>query len=157
MRTSTRRLGVTAAALLAATTLTTGAAAANPRPLGAQLGEVRAATARYHDVDAAVAAGYAPTEHCVATPAGAMGRHYVNMDLVLDGQLDPARPEVLLYAPQPDGSPRLVGVEYLSLTPTSLFSQQFDAGPGGTFALHAWVWQGNPDGTFAPFNPNVTC
>jgi hypothetical protein len=23
------------------------------------------------------------------------------------------------------------------------------------FAVHAWIWRGNPDGIFAPFNPNV--
>jgi hypothetical protein len=25
------------------------------------------------------------------------------------------------------------------------------------YALHAWVWQDNPAGTFAPFNPDVSC
>lgn len=25
------------------------------------------------------------------------------------------------------------------------------------FDLHAWVWQDNPAGTFAAWNPDVTC
>jgi hypothetical protein len=25
------------------------------------------------------------------------------------------------------------------------------------YALHAWVWQDNPDGVFANFNPDVSC
>ena len=25
------------------------------------------------------------------------------------------------------------------------------------YDLHAWVWQGNPSGVFAQFNPNVNC
>ena len=30
-----------------------------------------------------------------------MGLHYVNMPLVLDGELDPTRPEIILYEPFP--------------------------------------------------------
>jgi hypothetical protein len=25
------------------------------------------------------------------------------------------------------------------------------------YALHVWIWEPNPDGTFANFNPNVSC
>jgi hypothetical protein len=25
------------------------------------------------------------------------------------------------------------------------------------YSLHAWVWKHNPAGTFAMWNPNVTC
>ena len=25
------------------------------------------------------------------------------------------------------------------------------------YDLHVWVWQANPAGIFAPFNPNVSC
>ncbi|MEX2549894.1 MAG: hypothetical protein WD638_06695, partial [Nitriliruptoraceae bacterium] len=62
-----------------------------------------------------------------------------------------------------DGQLRLVAVEYASWQPASLFGQTF-APPAGIgepgppfYTLHAWIWQGNPDGVFAPFNPNVTC
>jgi hypothetical protein len=27
----------------------------------------------------------------------------------------------------------------------------------GAWALHVWIWRHNPDGMFAPINPNVTC
>jgi hypothetical protein len=147
----------TLAAALTAASLLASPAAANDRPIGAQLAGVRSATAAYHDVDAAIADGFAPTDHCVAGPDGAMGYHYINLARVFDGRLDPAEPEVLLYAPQADGTPRLVGVEYLSLTPTSLLGVELEPGPGGTFALHAWVWQANPSGVFAGFNPTLSC
>ena len=49
--------------------------------------EVRRATERYQDVTAATAAGYALFLGCVSSPqGGAMGIHYVNGDLVGDGE-----------------------------------------------------------------------
>lgn len=82
--------------------------------LGAQLAAVRAATSKYHDVDAAVAAGYLPpTAPCVESPNGAMGIHSANPSLLVDQSVDPLQPEVLLYLPKPGGGVRLVGVEYL--------------------------------------------
>ena len=37
---------------------------------------------------------------CVSGPdSGAMGLHYVNMPLVLDGEIDPTRPEIVIYEP----------------------------------------------------------
>jgi hypothetical protein len=124
--------------------------------LGAQLAQVRAATARYHDVDAAEADGYVEMTPCVESPAGAMGYHYVNMGL-LEQPLDPTKPEALLYVPGPNGTLRLVGVEYLSPDEgETLFGQTLEPGPGG-FALHVWVWQNNPAGMFADFNPRLSC
>ena len=51
---------------------------------------------------------------CIANPAGpgAMGFHYVNNALV-DGQLDVAAPEALIYEPTDNGRMRLVAVEYI--------------------------------------------
>src|SRR5881398_478331 len=58
----------------------------------------RAATERYKTLDAAKAAGYGLFHGCVSGQQdGAMGVHYVNGDLVGDGQLDASRPEALLY------------------------------------------------------------
>jgi hypothetical protein len=137
--------------------------------LGAQLAEVRAATARYHDVEVALAEGYAPGSPCVPNEhgPGAMGIHYVNMQLVMDGELDPSQPEALLYLPAPDGRLRLVGVEYLSpydpddpaSEPGELFGQAFtDTTPlGEQTGLHVWLWQANPAGMFAAYNPNLSC
>ena len=50
---------------------------------------VREITEPYKDVAAAKAAGYALAFGCVSGPdTGAMGLHYVNMPLVLDGEID---------------------------------------------------------------------
>ena len=58
------------------------------------LDAVRAATERFRDVAVAEAEGYTLMFGCVSGPDwGAMGLHYVNLALVGDGVLDPARPE----------------------------------------------------------------
>ncbi len=128
--------------------------------LGAELAQVRAATARYHDVEVALADGFVlpPDSECVEGPDGAMGYHYVNLGRV--GQLDPTLPQVLLYIPGDDGRLRLVGVEYLSPTGGELFGQPLaDFSPpfGPDTALHVWLWQANPAGMFASYNPNLSC
>ncbi len=128
--------------------------------LGAELARVRAATARYHRVEVAIAAGYAPASPCVEDPggAGAMGIHFVNPGLV--GQLDPTLPQALLYLPHDDGRLRLVGVEYLSPWGGEVLGQQLaDPSPpfGPETALHVWLWQANPAGMFAAYNPNLSC
>lgn len=115
---------------------------------------VRQATAQYHDVAAAEAAGYQNTHHCVP----GMGIHFVNVAL-LDDTVQETQPEVLVYAPTADGL-ELVAVEYIAATEDrpELFGHAFDDGPfPGTYALHAWVWAHNPDGMFAAHNPEVTC
>lgn len=81
------------------------------------LAVVRRATAAFHDIGQAVAAGYATPAggHCEATAAGAMGVHSPNAALSLDPAIDPERPEVLLYLPTGNGHYRLVGVEYFQV------------------------------------------
>jgi hypothetical protein len=75
---------------------------------------VREITEPYKDVAAAKAAGYAFAFGCVSGPdTGAMGLHYVNMPLVMDGEIDPKRPEIILYEPAGDGQVSLVGADYL--------------------------------------------
>jgi hypothetical protein len=83
-------------------------------PVSAELAEVRRATAQFHSISAAMAAGYT-TEHepCVAVPGlGAMGVHARHETYMGDQVIDPRRPELLLYEPRPNGTLRLVGVEY---------------------------------------------
>ena len=71
----------------------------------------RQATASFPDPASAEAAGYVHMQGCVSGPQeGAMGMHYVNVDLI-DDELDAAQPEILIYAPQ-DGAMKFVGVEY---------------------------------------------
>jgi hypothetical protein len=83
--------------------------------VGPELAAVRRATARFHRLSEALAAGYTipPNEPCVAVPGlGAMGTHAPNPGLI-DNDLDPTRPELLLYLRKPNGNVRLLGVEYL--------------------------------------------
>jgi hypothetical protein len=133
------------------------------------------ATRRFRDVDQALAAGYLPTEHCVP----GMGWHYAHPGLSADDVIDPVWPEVLLYVPGRDDTPRLVGIEYFkadddqNLTtdtdrPT-LFGHPFDgpmAGhempPGAPpmpthYDLHVWLYLTNPAGQLAGENPQIIC
>jgi len=141
-----------------------------------ELAEVRQATAKYHDVNVAIADGYMPTTSCVASPAGGMGFHYVNPTLARDSNINLTTPEILLYA-SVGGELKLVGVEYLfgigrpdapipDPAPPSpiLFGRTFNGpmlghepGMPPHYDLHVWVWQANPEGIFTQFNPNVSC
>ncbi len=128
------------------------------------LATARTATAKYHDVDRALADGFFNTQQCVQHPfLGAMGIHFVNGPRIGNPQVDPAMPEVLLYMPDEDGDMRLVGVEYvvpgaLSATTPELFGQEFHFNPmRNEWALHVWIWRNNPNGMFADFNPKLSC
>jgi hypothetical protein len=93
---------------------------------------VRHATARYHDISEALADGYAAPEPaaCVEVPGlGAMGVHSLNLGLASDLEIDPLRPEVLLYLPKRGGGFRLIGVEYVVVALV-----QTPAGPAPWFA-----------------------
>ena len=141
-----------------------GAAAeeAQPRPTASEisrdLAAARAASARYHRVELAVADGFVDTGHCVALPDGGagMGIHFVNPTRMGDNHLDVTQPEVLLYEKDASGRFRLTGVEYIGNQGDALFGQTFTPGPTG-HALHVWLWKHNPSGMFADFNPNVGC
>ena len=138
------------------------------------IAKVRIATAKYVSVEAALADGYRPDPVCVAAPPGAMGVHFENPRLFADGVLDIERPEILLYEPMLQGQFRLVAVEYFQADADqnlatandrpSLFGMPFDGPmPGHNpvmpahYDLHVWIWQSNPAGVFAQFNPSVRC
>jgi hypothetical protein len=133
------------------------------------LAAVRAATAKYHRVEQALADGYVVGSPCVSHPTlGTMGIHYVHPGLIADPALRETQPEVLLYEPQKNGQMKLVAVEYMALATGArpkLFGQTFEDGPPvptpagamPTFTLHAWVWQHNASGVFAGFNPSASC
>ena len=143
---------------------------------------MRRATAKFHRVEAAVAAGYELgwvngagvriVGACVAHPtAGAMGYHYFNAELMADNDVDAASPEVLVYARNADGELNLVAVEWVvrsaqsnppgvSVAPSVLGMDMhiLVPPPGPAFYLmHAWVWKDNPSGMFADWNPDVSC
>ena len=79
------------------------AACSTGSPAEQALDAAKAASDRYHDVNVAMAEGYVSAEECVSSPAGTMGIHYINVDLILDPELNPERPEVLMYLPTDDG------------------------------------------------------
>jgi hypothetical protein len=126
-----------------------------------QLAAVRNATASYHDVQTAIGAGYVQATGCVPQ----MGYHYARGIALDEASLDPLDPEILVYAPRPNGTLRLVAVEYAVLPgddaqPPSLFGQTFaEPGPPGPdfYTLHAWVWQANPAGVFEAHNAKISC
>jgi len=125
-----------------------------------ELAAARAATAKYHDVDRAIADGYIN----VNDYEPGEGFHYVKPPLI-DGTFSPDEPEVLLYAPVPNENRlALVAVEYavpLALTPTPPpgFSGDADVWRRneeiGVWELTAWVWLHNSNGMFTHTNPRV--
>ena len=176
-RTMPRALRVALAALAVASLLGTVSAVA-ARNGGPTLADVREATARFHDVAVARAAGYGEFYFCTdnETPGvGAMGQHFANGPLVFgDPEIDALRPEVLMYAPTPDGGWRLIGMEYVVLqadweaahpgtTPTVLGMPLKAVGAGNRYGLdpfwqrHVWLWRNNPTGIFEDWNPKVSC
>jgi hypothetical protein len=62
-----------------------------------ELAQVRQATAKYHDVNAALADGFVPTPDCVQSPDGVMGIHYINPARLRDPAVSILEPEILLY------------------------------------------------------------
>ena len=149
------------------------------------LAALREATEAFHDVSVALAAGYRPSSAgCESDPTGAMGIHYGHPALLglvrgapkptgTDAVIDLLRPEVLMYEPQPDGTRRLVGVEFVvyraawdavNPEPPTLLGIPFDERFGDNahghedhYELHVWLWRHNPLGMFAPWNPKVSC
>jgi hypothetical protein len=136
------------------------------------LASLRQAVSGLHDLTAAEAAGYATAvgdpadgHTCLSDAAGGMGIHYLNTSLVNDTVIV-TKPEILIYEPQQDGSMTFVGVEFI--IPYSihgadqpapvLFGEAFSKNDHfGLWGLHAWVGKKNPSGTFAMWNPDVSC
>ena len=135
---------------------------------------VREATERFRDVAVAEAEGYHLMFGCVSGPdAGAMGLHYVNLDLVGDGELDPAKPEIVIYEPASNGRLRLIGADFLVFadawdkkgvgTPQlmgqllHLFESPNRFGLPAFYTLHVWAWKENPTGMFVNWHTKVSC
>ncbi len=153
------------------------AAAAQPAQAASADGPLRAVqamTAKYPDVERALADGFVPTEDCVEVAGlGGMGYHYVNPEWI-DERLVPGRPEVLLYAVDEAGNLVLTGVEYLVVDADQdpmtdddrpvLRGHEFEGpmpghGPGMPvhYDLHVWAHTTNPSGAWATWNPAITC
>jgi hypothetical protein len=167
-------LGVFLAALGGLLAVPTSASASSP-----WLDHVRDATRQYKSLDRAEADGYARFVDakdiaCIDMPGeGGMGIHYVNGDLVGDGEVLANHPEALVYDPTPHGL-KLVALEFIVFKDAwrtdhphgkpHLFGQTFE--PVGAdnrygippfYELHVWAWKHNPSGMFEDWNPRVTC
>jgi len=141
---------------------------------------LRRATAKFHDIAAAEAAGYVPFRDvngvsCISMAGmGGMGVHYVNPKYIADPAIRPTEPEALVYAPDRDGTLHLAALEYL--VPRAAWDAKHTHGPelfaGRPFAVtkapnryglptfynqHVWVWKANPAGMLAMWNPAVHC
>ncbi len=131
------------------------------------LDEVRAATSAYHNIDAAINAGWAvDLSGCVEHPVhGGMGHHYARLEYI-DGRVNHLEPQVLLYAMDANHQMQFLGVEYIvpfdivpdDGTPPNLFFHDFHANHHlGIWALHVWTEKDNPNGIFEDWNPTVNC
>ena len=128
------------------------------------LDAVRQISARFHSESQATKHGYVSTVDCVSSPAGGMGVHWLNQSLV-DPVFNSLHPENVIFAPGPNGIPKLVAVEYIVINagqPAPTFGgQAFEVGgtpvPVPHWSLHVWLWKENPSGLFAAFNPDVSC
>lgn len=95
-----------------------------------------------------------------------MGHHYLNPGLA-DSIFELEKPEIILYVPNTDGTMRMVVVEYAIIpedpenpgTPPEGFTGDQDEWYFneniGQWQLHVWTILENPDGIFAPFNPEI--
>jgi hypothetical protein len=138
--------------------------------------KVRAATARFRDINIAISEGFVQGTPCVSGPMwGAMGVHFVLPARINGGVLNADEPEALIYEPMPGGALRLVGVEFIVLA--SIWATQHPtAGPPALdghlmnlvdapnryglpafYELHVWGWEHNPVGSFADWNTHVSC
>jgi hypothetical protein len=128
---------------------------------------LRNATSPFRQLDAAVAAGYAPNvKDClVHEHHGAMGFHHVNAGYV-DAKLEVDKPEILLYERKANGEYKLNGAEFIvpyrawprdSVAPLLLGQQLKHEDNLKIWYLHVWAWSDNADGVFADFNPSVQC
>ena len=152
------------------------AGASKGDPVLNALETARKGTAKYYDVGQALKDGYVQASPCVEAPGlGVMGIHYLNPAYVADPSIKPGKPELLLYIPRPNGKLRLVGVEYfrpdadqdlstdddrpflVGLIPFDGPMEGHDPGMPRHYDLHVWIWADNPFGTFAQFNPTLSC
>lgn len=129
----------------------------------AEIARLRNAVAGYHNMEKALEDGYTvqATDYFPQ-----MGYHYLNLAL-LDDQFELEKPELLLYAPSPNGKLKLVAVEYATPIqdlgnpppPPEGFSGDADVwtinSQFNLWTLHVWTTLHNPDGIFASHNPRL--
>jgi hypothetical protein len=140
---------------------------------GHSLAELKRSLRKYEDVSVAVAEGFVPVSGCTESPEGGMGVHYLHPARAM-APVDAAAPAVLLYQPMTDGGLRLLGAEWFQADADqdvstdgdrpALWGRPFDGPMPGHdpmmpvhYDLHVWLYDSNPAGVFAPWNPSVSC
>lgn len=138
--------------------------------------KVRHATARYRDINNAIADGWVQGTPCVSGPnSGAMGVHFVKPERLGDGVLNADEPEALIYEPAGGDRFRLVGVEFITLADAwkakhpkgdapvleghllNYTSEPNRYGLPAFYEIHVWAWEQNNSGSFADWNNAVSC
>lgn len=124
--------------------------------------QVKAATEQYLDFAVAENEGRIDVSGYVPN----MGHHYLHPGLA-DGVFELEKPEIILYLPDTNGDMQMVGVEYSIVpadpenpgSPPEGFTGDLDQWHFnemvGQWQLHVWTILDNPDGIFAPFNPEI--
>lgn len=124
------------------------------------------ATGRYHDLELAKREGFVFLHGCeVRGDEGPVGIVYIHVGRLMDGVIDPAAPDGLIYEPRKNDKPKLIGVEFAmpyalwsNQQPPSFLGRTFQAEDEfGVWGLHVWLWTVNPEGLFAESNPRVAC
>lgn len=132
----------------------------------AELAAARKATAAYHNIDVAYAAGFVDIEFYL----DGVGCHLMNPGL-LDGTFELEKPEILIYddcTPGQGGRAELRAIEYITLcggpptctlpAPEGFTGDEDFWTPfidGSLWTLHVWTWRHNPDGVFTKVNPRL--
>lgn len=127
-----------------------------------EVDQARAATAKYADINVATDEGFFDASGFVPN----MGHHYV-LPPRMDGTFELEKPEIILYAPDTNGEMEFVAVEYAvpiedldnpGLPPEGFTGDQDEWEINSNLSqwqLHVWLVKENPNGIFAPTNPEI--
>jgi hypothetical protein len=112
--------------------------------------------------------GYTNTEKCISTDDGAYGVPFVNTDYA---GTDLQKPGILTYRLTSSWTYNLMSAEWYvpadsTDSPPSMFGKAFRGPMDGHspeseqpahYGLHVWLFNANPNGMFARYNPTINC
>ena len=131
-------------------------------PWQLEIDALKAATAKYKNVEVATAEGFFDASGFVPN----MGHHYI-LPPRIDATIELDKPEILLYAPGDNGVMEFIAVEYAvpiedmdnpGLPPEGFTGDEdvWEINPNlEQWQLHVWINKENPDGIFTAHNPAV--
>ena len=134
---------------------------------GPEVAQLRRLVAPFHTLAKAQAGGWTTDiTRCLELPGvGGMGHPSAHFGYLADGVIRWDQPEILVFAPAPNGRDglKLVAVEYVFPAPASapapsVLGQQLHYNPNVPgYVLHVWTGDHNPTGIFQDWNPTVSC